>query len=891
MKLKTAGIILGVAIALGIVFAMFAPMLVEDAVESELHSRLDRAGVYVRWDSFSSTFGRSFRLRGVNFSAPSRGVSGSMDDIVVTISIDRLLDRKFSLKAIDIDGARVGFDIDSLAVHSDTGTRRSSGPNSGSFGPKSSLARRLLESPPEVTISNATAIVVRGNEGLLQFSTTETSVELNSKSIDLIGDAKIEFLHSSMRRLDKPIEAAFSASYDMSVKNLEASLRNRDSERPLVSWDLEDLGALRLGEVAVTASLPDESVEFAIDLLSLRIGKREAPALAIEAPLLQLGYRNQRPSITSTGARISITPSQSALVSALIASTSSGSSDVKSVNPFVMTNAWGGRLRKVSHLMAQTDLKFRGVRVDINLEDDSSGDLTKLTLIERLDGAANAGHVNARGTSAGGTFYLDIDMLPGESIPRYVSIDIDKVDLSNIPGMPKARSELPSTGTSGRVGGVLSANLLWQMPMKGLALSQLYDTAHGQLSVTWEEGVVDLVGVSEEPVAGIEFASKADFTWSPLLARLDIENGKLNWGPIDTVYSGFVQDFPMDTTFQVQANVKEIDCQKAIRSLPAAMLGPYRNIKFEGAWAPSILFYLPVYRPRALRLEIDGYEDLCKPTAMLVPKGMRPQFVNVIANAPTGPHKSVRPDEFDGPILSDVFWLNRPFIKRVTEGVSSEEVDIRVGPGLASYVPLEQLPPWVGGAAYLSEEMMFYSDPGISLGLIKKALRLNLEKGRFVYGGSTVTQQLVKNLFLTREKTLSRKLQEALLAWRITNEISKDRVLELYLNCIEFGPDIYGIGPAAEYYFQKDARDLSPLEAIFLAMLKPNPLYGARVIQRKKTPEGGWWTNRMDEMFERLKDRGMITDAQVQAEKPYVLRWDADGRYIDRKKSLIPLLP
>src|SRR5690606_8087956 len=104
----------------------------------------------------------------------------------------------------------------------------------------------------------------------------------------------------------------------------------------------------------------------------------------------------------------------------------------------------------------------------------------------------------------------------------------------------------------------------------------------------------------------------------------------------------------------------------------------------------------------------------------------------------------------------------------------TDESEVFVGPGLPTYVPLSEMPSWVGGAAYLSEEILFYTDHGISLGLIKKALRLNLEKGRFVYGGSTVTQQLIKNLFLTRDKTLSRKLQEALIAWRITETIPKD---------------------------------------------------------------------------------------------------------------------
>ena len=100
----------------------------------------------------------------------------------------------------------------------------------------------------------------------------------------------------------------------------------------------------------------------------------------------------------------------------------------------------------------------------------------------------------------------------------------------------------------------------------------------------------------------------------------------------------------------------------------------------------------------------------------------------------------------------------------------------------------------MGAAAYLTEEIMFPQNRAIDPGLIRRALRMNLKQKRFVYGGSTVTQQLVKNLFLTRRKTLARKDQEILIAKRIPQTVSRDRVLALYLNCIEFGKDLFGIG-------------------------------------------------------------------------------------------------
>jgi penicillin-binding protein 1A len=191
----------------------------------------------------------------------------------------------------------------------------------------------------------------------------------------------------------------------------------------------------------------------------------------------------------------------------------------------------------------------------------------------------------------------------------------------------------------------------------------------------------------------------------------------------------------------------------------------------------------------------------------------------------------------------------------------------------------------VGGAAYLSEEINFYENHAVDLGHIEKALRMNLEGGEFVYGGSTVDQQLVKNLFLSRDKTLARKLREALIAWRMEGVVSKDRILELYLNCIEYGDDLYGIGPAAKYYFGKDARELTPEEATLLAIIKPAPWYGERFKRKGTTPTKHWWFDRMGEIMGRLVEKEFITAAEAEMARPYVLQWDEEGNYLPQDQQ------
>ena len=152
-----------------------------------------------------------------------------------------------------------------------------------------------------------------------------------------------------------------------------------------------------------------------------------------------------------------------------------------------------------------------------------------------------------------------------------------------------------------------------------------------------------------------------------------------------------------------------------------------------------------------------------------------------------------------------------------------------LGPGAPSYVTLAALPSYAPALMYLSEEIAFPTNPGVSVGLIERGMRANLREGRYVYGGSTVTQQLVKNVFLRRDKTLARKLEELVLAWAVEQALPKERILELYLNVIEFGPEVWGFAAAARHYFDRDADALTPLEVAFLATLKPAPHEGRRI--------------------------------------------------------------
>jgi len=146
-----------------------------------------------------------------------------------------------------------------------------------------------------------------------------------------------------------------------------------------------------------------------------------------------------------------------------------------------------------------------------------------------------------------------------------------------------------------------------------------------------------------------------------------------------------------------------------------------------------------------------------------------------------------------------------------------------VGPKNRYWSPSESIPPEMKWAVIVAEDSRFYKHEGIDVKAIKKAIKYDLEKKSFARGASTITQQVAKNLFLTREKSISRKIKEIVLAKRMEQELTKGRIIELYLNVIELGPMIYGIGHGAQYYFGKSASELTPRECAFLAAMLPGP--------------------------------------------------------------------
>src|SRR5918994_1471751 len=139
------------------------------------------------------------------------------------------------------------------------------------------------------------------------------------------------------------------------------------------------------------------------------------------------------------------------------------------------------------------------------------------------------------------------------------------------------------------------------------------------------------------------------------------------------------------------------------------------------------------------------------------------------------------------------------------------------------WVPYGRISDHLKKAVLLSEDASFFSHNGVDIGELKEAFKRDLETFSFRRGGSTITMQLAKNLYLNPAKNPLRKIKEIIIAWQLEQALSKTRIFEIYLNIVEWGRDIYGAEAASRYYFCKPAANLDPLEAATLAALLPSP--------------------------------------------------------------------
>ncbi len=168
------------------------------------------------------------------------------------------------------------------------------------------------------------------------------------------------------------------------------------------------------------------------------------------------------------------------------------------------------------------------------------------------------------------------------------------------------------------------------------------------------------------------------------------------------------------------------------------------------------------------------------------------------------------------------------------------------------WAPLSNISPYLVKAVLIAEDDKFWIHEGFDYEAIQKAIEKDIKAGKFKFGGSTISQQLARNLYLSPAKNPLRKMREAIITWRMERVLSKRRILELYLNLAEWGNGIFGAEAASRHYYGKPSSELIPQEAARLAAVLPNPRrYNAAGDQR-------YVVNRSNAIYNIMIQRGIV---------------------------------
>jgi hypothetical protein len=200
---------------------------------------------------------------------------------------------------------------------------------------------------------------------------------------------------------------------------------------------------------------------------------------------------------------------------------------------------------------------------------------------------------------------------------------------------------------------------------------------------------------------------------------------------------------------------------------------------------------------------------------------------------------------------------------------------IDVSSASPDFIALRDVPPLFVRTLLLAEDTGFYGHRGIDLRELPTALLTNWSRGGAARGASTITQQLAKNLFLSRDKQLGRKLQELAITFLLESALGKERILEIYLNIIEWGPDLHGLRPAARTYFGREPKSLTPAQMAFLVAIIPGPIKYQSSFAHG-TPGPGL-RSLIDDLLAKLRSVGAISEDEYRRAlgEPIVV---ADGR-------------
>lgn len=293
-------------------------------------------------------------------------------------------------------------------------------------------------------------------------------------------------------------------------------------------------------------------------------------------------------------------------------------------------------------------------------------------------------------------------------------------------------------------------------------------------------------------------------------------------GTVSRRGASFLADLPFELAIP--------SCQAVLDGLPRTLIPTAFGVRAEGTAEAHGRVTVDTKKLSDLKLDVDGKDD-CR-VVSVPPQLAKERF-------------------------------QRPFTHRVYSP-KGEPREITTGPGTPGWIPYASIGKNMPVAVITTEDAGVFRKSGFRLEGLKRALAFDLEAGRFAKGGSTITQQLAKNLFLTRTKVLSRKLEEAILVHYLAQHFTKEEILELYLNIIEFGPDVYGIAKAAAFYFGKGPYGLTLPEAFALSAIVPSP---TKLYAVKHTGVPELWVTSIGYLIDLARGNGLVSKEEAELAK------------------------
>jgi len=295
--------------------------------------------------------------------------------------------------------------------------------------------------------------------------------------------------------------------------------------------------------------------------------------------------------------------------------------------------------------------------------------------------------------------------------------------------------------------------------------------------------------LADRPIRNVTLDTSGTIKWDREGRKVELLSSRIGLGALTADIEGSV-DYSATPQIKTRLRCSGLSIRDVLESLPQDFIPTIHGAKTEGAIDADVTFAMNRLDKRSITFD---------------------------------PIVHIRDFRIVSSPKTDFTRLKGPFLHRVRKNGKVIK-EFWVGPSNPDFVPYKKIGLYAVRAILTCEDGRFFSHRGFQLEHIRRSMEQNIREGRFVRGASTISMQTAKNLFLSNEKNLSRKFEEMLLTYALEHELSKERILEIYANIIEWGPGIYGIGAASRHYFDKKPDELAPPEAAYLASIIANPV-------------------------------------------------------------------